>query len=258
MNKKTLLGGGLILTFGITLSVITFKGNSLFLSSIADSQKYSITLDNKNSYSSGTSKTIHTDSGLYSLPFEYTGCSALSGYHASMSYGATIKNTEQITSIEKLEASYDGALSFRYSYDGLAWTEYFNMEDQTPYSLMSHPYYFEIKSVSNTKLSSLKITYTCVSNGVEINNDTTGDYEKVTSEPNSWEGQYLIVYEASSYCFDGSKTPLDSTSNYKSITISDGKIASTTEVDAYSFTIEKKLTGAYPYVIKSQNGVKIT
>ena len=105
MNKRTLLCGGILLTIGATISVISLNKNISLFSSIADSQKYSITLSDSNSYSSGSSKNISTDSGASTVAFEYTNCTSKSGYHASMAYGATIKNTQQITSIQKIEAS---------------------------------------------------------------------------------------------------------------------------------------------------------
>ncbi len=70
-----------------------------------------------------------------------------------------------------------------------------------------------------------------------VNNGTgTGDYVKVTDAPADWSGQYVIVYEASSYIFDGSLTTLDATGNYQAVTITDNTIAAA-DGDAYSFTI---------------------
>ncbi len=61
-------------------------------------------------------------------------------------------------------------------------------------------------------------------------------YAKVTSEDELTDGEYLIVCETKNAVFDGSRSTLDAVSNYKSVTISDGKILSTDEVDAASFT----------------------
>lgn len=63
----------------------------------------------------------------------------------------------------------------------------------------------------------------------------TETWTKVTSTPDSWDGDYLIVYEAGSVAFDGSLTTLDVANNTKPVTISDGTIT-TTDCNFY-FTI---------------------
>ena len=77
-------------------------------------------------------------------------------------------------------------------------------------------------------------------------------WEKVTSAPSDWSGDYLIVYEDGKVAFDGSRTTLDAASNTFSVTISDGKIttASTTGDTKY-FTIAKSGSN---YTIKSASG----
>lgn len=75
---------------------------------------------------------------------------------------------------------------------------------------------------------------------------TTETWTKVTSTPDSWDGDYLIVYEAENVAFDGSRNTLDAASNTKSVTISDGTI--TTDDCNFYFTIANKGT------IKSQSG----
>lgn len=80
-------------------------------------------------------------------------------------------------------------------------------------------------------------------------------WEKVTSAPSDWSGDYLIVYEDGKVAFDGSRTTLDAASNTFSVTISNGKIttASTTGDTKY-FTIAKSGTS---YTIKSKSGYYI-
>lgn len=80
----------------------------------------------------------------------------------------------------------------------------------------------------------------------------TETWTKVTSTPNSWDGDYLIVYEADNLAFDGSLTKLDAANNTKSVTISDGTIT-TTNCDFY-FTIASKTGG---FSIKSKSGLYI-
>lgn len=72
----------------------------------------------------------------------------------------------------------------------------------------------------------------------------------VTSEPESWEGDYLIVYEDKA--FDGSLTKLDALNDYTTVTVSGNEI--TTDVCDFYFTIEQ-IDGGYS--IKSASGYYI-
>lgn len=77
----------------------------------------------------------------------------------------------------------------------------------------------------------------------------------VTSEPESWEGDYLIVNTTSKVAFDGSgveKSGLDKAGNYVSVDIANNQIE-TTDCDFY-FTIAQKDGG---YSIKSASGYYI-
>ncbi len=81
----------------------------------------------------------------------------------------------------------------------------------------------------------------------------SGDYVKVTEEPDDWSGEYLIVYESAGYIFNGSLTTLDATNNYQAVTITDNTI-SADEGDPYQFIIEAVDGG---YSIKSVSGYYI-
>ena len=73
-------------------------------------------------------------------------------------------------------------------------------------------------------------------------------YEKVTSAPSDWSGEYLIVYEGGKVAFNGNLTSLDAASNIQSVTITNNQI----KLDSkYSFTITKSGTN---YTIKSASG----
>ena len=72
----------------------------------------------------------------------------------------------------------------------------------------------------------------------------------VTSEPESWEGDYLIVYEDKA--FDGSLTELDAKNDYTTVTVSGNEII--TDVCDFYFTIEQ-IDGGYS--IKSASGYYI-
>ena len=88
----------------------------------------------------------------------------------------------------------------------------------------------------------------------DTNTSTEGDvYVKVTEEPTNWNGEYLIVYEAESFIFDGNLTTLDATSNFKNVTITDNTIEAIPN-DAYRFIIEQTNEG---YTIQSASGYYI-
>lgn len=82
----------------------------------------------------------------------------------------------------------------------------------------------------------------------------SGDYVKVTESRDDWSGEYLIVYEAGSRVFDGSRTTLEAVSNYQDVTISDNTI-SAEEADAYKFIIAAMDGG---YSIQSASGKYIS
>lgn len=81
-----------------------------------------------------------------------------------------------------------------------------------------------------------------------------GNYVKVTSAPDDWSGEYLIVYEEGRKAFDGSLTFLDAANNNITVTITDNSITSTTTTDASSFTINKLGNN---YSIKAASGYYI-
>ena len=125
-----------------------------------------------------------------------------------------------------------------YSFEG--WTQTALTEDTT-----TKP------SVLTTFTPTANTTLYALYSYVEESSDTgSGDYVKVTSTPDNWEGQYVIVYEGSKYIFDGSLTTFDKVSNYKAVTITNNTI-SADDGDAYSFTIEAYGTG---YAIKGTSG----
>ena len=78
-------------------------------------------------------------------------------------------------------------------------------------------------------------------------------WTKVTTAPDDWSGEYLIVYEAGSVAFDGSRTTLDAASNIQSVTITNNQITTKDDFD-FSFTIKATDGG---YTIKSASGYYI-
>ena len=87
--------------------------------------------------------------------------------------------------------------------------------------------------------------------GVEPTPETNEYYEKVTTAPSNWSGEYLIVYEEGSVAFDSSLQSLDAPYNTIEVVIDNGKIKATNAVKASAFTIEETSGG---YSIKSTSG----
>lgn len=106
---------------------------------------------------------------------------------------------------------------------------------------------FYTDSFTPTASTTLYALYSYVD---ETTGSGSGDYVKVTSTPDDWSGEYVIVYEADGYIFDGSLTSFDSTSNYQEVTISNDTI-SADEADAYKFTIAAEGSG---YSIQGASG----
>lgn len=76
-------------------------------------------------------------------------------------------------------------------------------------------------------------------------------YEKVTSAPEDWSGEYLIVYEDGSVAFDGSLSTLDAAGNTIEVEIEDNKIEATDDVNNAAFTIATMEGG---YSVKAASG----
>lgn len=101
--------------------------------------------------------------------------------------------------------------------------------------------------------------------GVEPTPETNDYYEKVTTAPSNWSGEYLIVYEEGSVAFNSSLQTLDAPHNTIDVVIEEGnKIKATNDVKASAFTIEettggysiKSTSGKYIGVISNSNGLK--
>lgn len=88
----------------------------------------------------------------------------------------------------------------------------------------------------------------------------SGDYVKVTAAPAAWDGQYLVVYEGGNIAFNGNfantATNLNKAGNYLTVTISNGTIVATEELDAAAVTIAP-VSGTSNYSIKTNAGLMI-
>ena len=87
--------------------------------------------------------------------------------------------------------------------------------------------------------------------GDEPTTPTEKSYVKVTSTAEITAGKYLIVYEAGALALNGSLTKIEASKNGTAVTISDGKITSTADVDKINFTIDVISGG---FTIKAANG----
>ena len=83
---------------------------------------------------------------------------------------------------------------------------------------------------------------------------TSYNYVKVTEEPSSWNGTYLIVNETKSKAFNGALTSLDANNNTIAVTINSNVIASGSATDAAVFTVASVSGG---YSIQSASGYYI-
>lgn len=92
-----------------------------------------------------------------------------------------------------------------------------------------------------------------------------GDYVKVTADPGTWSGKYLVVYEGAGIAFNGSyastATALNKAGNYLQVTISSNRIApsgdvTATDLDNAAVTISP-ISGPSYYSVKTVKNVVI-
>lgn len=163
-----------IAVIGVGIFGVSLATRGIFTSpnrAVADST-YSITLNNSNKYTSGSTKLITTDSKNYEVKFSYNNCSSVGGAtgHVILNNNGTVKNSDHILSISSLfptfTASSGAALQFRASYDTVKWGEYATLTSGKKFDLAeSKPYYIELKAVGGSvTLESLSINYLCTEN----------------------------------------------------------------------------------------------
>lgn len=82
-------------------------------------------------------------------------------------------------------------------------------------------------------------TKTFTVKAAEVPPTPTSEYVQITSTADVTDGDYLIVYEGeSAVAFNGGLETLDAVGNIITVTISEGKIAGSDEVDAAAFTFD--------------------
>ena len=113
--------------FGVTLATRGIH-DSMFAHRASADTAYSITLNDGNKYTNGSStKPIITDSKNYTVKFSYYNCTATSanGGHVIINNGGTVKNSDHILSISSIypifTASSGAELQMRASYDAVKW-----------------------------------------------------------------------------------------------------------------------------------------
>ena len=89
----------------------------------------------------------------------------------------------------------------------------------------------------------------------------TYSYIKVRSALTDWSGEYLIVKEVDSLnmaiVFNGSLTDLDEKHNCFRVAVENGRIASTAQTDAATFTVRSADAAAGTWYIRSKSGYYI-
>ena len=128
-------------------------------------------------------------------------------------------------------------------------------------------YEFEGWSESETSINIVTSPYTPTTDITlyaiySINGETTNVYQKLSSDPDSWAGDYLIVCVGEwpnngggfTVAFNGSLESLDAANNYIDVTINNEKILADETTDASKFTIAAATTN---YSIKSASGYYI-
>lgn len=122
------------------------------------------------------------------------------------------------------------------------------------YEVQGEVSYTDLFTVNTTK-SSLNLKW-------NIGESSDEQYfEKVTTTPTDWDGNYLIVCEDSMVAFNGSLTTLDAVNNNVSVSIENNKITYDSKLDISTFTIDsngyvKSKSGYYIGQTSDANGLK--
>lgn len=109
----------------------------------------------------------------------------------------------------------------------------------------------DAEAVASVEIACSQATPSTGDEGDEPTTPTEKSYVKVTSAADITAGQYLIVYEKGALALNSSLSKIDAEGNGSAVTIADGKIASTEDVDKMSFTFAVVEGG---FSIKATNG----
>jgi len=164
MKAKNLILGTILGALSITgIAYLTVnKVNPFHGIAEMEGSRYNLTLNSSNSYTSGSTKSITSNTGFGHTTFSYANCSSTSEGHVFMSAGGKIKNTQSISSISELTAQFEGSLEFRYSYDGETWSDDVIAKSGKTYYFEDEPGYIELfANQHSVLLKDLKISYKC-------------------------------------------------------------------------------------------------
>ncbi|MCQ3034686.1 MAG: clostripain-related cysteine peptidase [Bacilli bacterium] len=156
------------ITFGLTAfvavgaSLLTNKGKSLWFGASATTTTYQVTLDDSNAYQDGNKTQVASSLTGGEVAFAYSDCFAYDGYHAVMYSDGYITNTNPISSITKVNATFEGPLEIAYSFNGEDWSEFAIARSGKDFYFQYEPAYVMFYANQHmVALSSLTITYAC-------------------------------------------------------------------------------------------------
>ena len=225
---------GFLLTIGIVASNINFDPT---LRTKGGDTDYSLVLDSSNKVTAAGDVTQKTKLNN-DVKFTYSGVQNSTSGHATLNSGGVIVNKDWIRSIESITADFNvtNALRFRVSYGGGVYGAYTTMESGFTYNIDTAPYYVEFSATSAVTVNQITLTYSCQVNPAahegEGSSQTQTYYEKVTTTPSDYSGDYLFVYvnnNSTSYVFDGTSSS-DSGNIVTAPTITDNTIAGNAKV----------------------------
>ena len=148
-----------------------------------------------------------------------------------------------------------------YAFAGWATAAVSNATTEVPTLFTTGSDYYPTQDIT------LYAVYSATANNNNNNNSQTeSSYIKVTSTPNDWSGDYLIVYEDIAVAFDGSLATLDAASNTIDVTITNNSIIADATTNAAKFTISAidggysilSASGKYIGQTSNDNGLQAT
>lgn len=198
------------------------------------------------SYNAVVTAPTETEQGYTTYTCTACGNSYVADYTPALgvSYTVSFSVPSGVTAVGSLTGNSSGitlpTAGAPEGYTFAGWSEVTVQETTTAPTILTGTYV----PTANTTLYAVYTREETVAGG------GSGNYEKVTSAPTDWSGEYLIVYEDAGYIFDGSLTSLDAVSNYRTVTITNNTISAAAG-DPYKFTIAVSGSG---YSIQSVSG----
>lgn len=162
MNKRKMFFASVFSAVLMSSIMISNLGPNPFYGVLGSEDPITMTLDSDNAPTildgEGTLKW-----GNYST-LTYTGVSALDGYHAVLETGGTISKTEASYGLRSITATFEGAIRFECGYQADYKTqEVVYMADlETGVTLSVSGNYWNIVALSETKITSISLTYNCL------------------------------------------------------------------------------------------------